>query len=180
MNRPVALLLAALPWLAGCPIPQPLAEVSKTAGTVTPPRILVEAASAAGVVGTADGVVPYDTACPGGPQFTIGATVIDDNTEEVATARWFVDYDPAGGSAASPVLTEDLSPPSVQPLNRRPVAPYVFKPVPFGAGPHLVELVVSNGFGPISASPPYRAPAPNYEVQVFRWIFVEKTGGRCD
>ena len=190
MNRPAALLLAALPWLAGCPIPQPLAEVSKTAGgTVTPPRIVVEAA-AAGTVGTLDGVVPYDPTCTGPPppKFTVRVAVIDDNTEEVASFRWFEDYQQTG-STANPLYvgTESLPPPTVQPLNRRPVPDLSYWPSAgispaTGTTSHLLELVVSNGFAPVTnppATPINRAPAPGYEVQVFRWLFVPGAGAPC-
>jgi hypothetical protein len=178
------LLLGALPLLGGCPIPQPLAEVSKPgSGTVTPPRIVVEAA-ALGTIGTLDGVVPYDPACPGGARFTVAASVIDDFTDEVANFRWFVDYDRGGANIFFiPVGTDVLPPPTLQPLNRRTIPPLSFRPSDIGAAPHLLELVVSNGFGSLGTSPVNRAPAPGYEVQVFRWLFVElpqASGGRCN
>lgn len=185
MRHPVAPLLAALALLAGCPIPQPLAEVSKTAGgTVTPPRIVVEAA-AAGTVGTLDGVVPYDPACTGTPHFTVRVAVIDENTEEVASFRWFEDYQQTGPTA-NPIYvgTESLPPPTVQPLNRRPVPDLSYWPSPgtspaTGTPSHLLELVVSNGFGPLTDPPVNRAPASGYEVQVFRWLFVPAAGAPC-
>jgi len=178
-------LLAALPLVAGCPIPQPLAEVSKTgAGTYTPPRITVEAA-AAGSIGTLDGVVPYDPACTGSPRFVVRVAVIDDNTDEIANFRWFEDYLPTGATR-NPLLvgTDALPPPTTQPLSRRQVPDLAYWPSAgtspaTGSTSHLLELVVSNGFGPLTDPPPNRAPAPGYEVQIFRWLFVPVTGTPC-
>jgi hypothetical protein len=179
VRRAGFLLAAALPLLPGCPIPQPLAEVSKTgSGTVTPPRIVVEA-TPAGVIGTLLGVVPYDPACPGTPRFTVRAAVIDDNTDEVANFRWFEDYD-VNLPTVNPLLvgTDQLPPPAAQPLNRREVPDLPYWPAA-GGGFHLLELVVSNGFGPLANPPRNRAPAEGYEVQVFRWVFKAVSGTPC-
>jgi hypothetical protein len=70
--------------------------------------------------------------------------------------------------------------------SRRPLADFRFFPSRFPAGPpHVVEVVVSNGFFPIGQDPPgalqpNRTPQSGYETQVFRWTVVYEPGGPCE
>jgi hypothetical protein len=45
----------------------------------------------------------------------------------------------------------------------------------------VVELVVSNGFEPAdgTGTRPNRTTKPNFETQVFRWVFHYSAGGTC-
>jgi hypothetical protein len=184
VTRRVSLLaaVAAVPLaLAACPLPQPLAEVSRIdGGTVTPPRIVV------------DSVVPAETvirmgttACtPGGPHFALGASVDDPQTDDVVEARWFVDY-----SAAVPATTGVQKLDFPQSANTgdpvRALAPYDFTPGPFDPSTpmHVVEVVVSNNFRPLNDATsllPNRSPQDGFETQVFRWVFVyDASSSRC-
>jgi hypothetical protein len=155
---------------AGCPLPQPLAEVNRIdGGTVTPPRVVVETARPADT----RLLVPL-AGCPG---VQLSASVDDVDTVELVEARWFVDYDPA---TAFGIADNDL-PQALPPETRRPVRPFTFDVPPFDpATPlHVVELVVSNGFAPGTAPPRNRAPLPGFEIQVFRWAFGYAATGRC-
>ena len=185
MRRIALLAAAALPLLGGCPIPQPLAEVSKTGTTFTPPRIFVDVTAT--TLAPLDTVVPYETdtaTCV--PEFQIKATVIDDNTDEIVGARWFVDY--ATAPASPWIRGVDLSPdadeiPPPTPAGTvRTVPTLTFRPTEHAGNVHVVELVVSNGFATGPGQPlPNRSPAPQYEVQMYRWMFVGQAGsGRCN
>ena len=86
--RRANLALAALAFgLAACPIPQPLPDYP--AGTVTPPRILMDADA---IVPTTDGnpiiFVPADCPTTAVPEYTLGTSVSDTNTIESIEARW--------------------------------------------------------------------------------------------
>ena len=193
MNRALAGGSAALLLLAACPLPQPLPEYP--AGTVTPPRILM------------DGIAFPDTTnlvpsqCTGSPpDYPLTAQLVDPNTSESITARWFVDYDRQNSARCTPVTQEVIpGPGDEQPGDptRRSVHTYQFRPYDFPAvitgtdslSPgtvHVVELVVSNNFDPTNddsslctpgtAVFPFRTPASsggvNFETQTYRWVFV--------
>ncbi len=177
----VAVVLGALA-LGGCPLPQPLASVShQDGGTVTPPRVLAESAQ------PADTVVWVKKDCQQQPQFTIQASIVDENVDEQVEARWFLDYSPdASGSYG--MLRDDTI---AQPLDTAPApTTRALQPltITFRQGDpaplHVLELVVSNGFYPSGQEPsgalPNRTAQPGYEAQVFRWTFAYAgTGGIC-
>jgi hypothetical protein len=159
----------------GCPLPQPLAEVARTdGGVVSPPRIVTESAA------PADTVVLVTRSCASAV-FSLGAQVEDLNTAEAVEARWFVDYRP--DAAANPLIQQ--VPAADDPTNPiRVVQPYAFDALLAGttAPLHVVELLVSNGFQPISTTnpPQNRAALPGYETSIYRWVFeYVDTGGRC-
>lgn len=180
--RTAWLWLAALPLLAGCPIAQPLVEISKT--RVPPPRIINDA-----TLTPAGTFTPYDPTCPTAQSFPVAAVLGDDNTEDVDDYRWFADYRPDLQSRYLPLDQGTLGPPAAPPLDRRPVPAFTFRPADFDAGTpatHVLELVVSNGFVPGDQTAqealalPYRTPDPLHEVQAFRWVFVPVPGsGGC-
>lgn len=180
--RTAWLWLAALPLLAGCPIPQPLVEISKT--KVPPPRIINDA-----TLTPAGTTQVYDPTCPVAKSFSVAAVLGDDNTEDVDDYRWFADYQPTVQSRYLPLAEGTLGPPTAAPLDRRPVPAFAFRPADFDAGTpatHVLELVVSNGFMPGDQAQqemlalPYRTPDSLHEVQAFRWVFVPVAGsGGC-
>ncbi len=190
MRIPAAALGAAL-LLSGCPLPQPLPEYSK--GTVTPPRIVMDG------IALQDTVVEVPAGCTGAkPSSTLAAQLIDNNTTEAVTARWFVDYDPQNTSRCLPVLQSVITAPATGDLTLRQVPEFLFVPYdhatmfgnPDPTAPgvlHVVELVVSNNFDPAADDPglcmqgsavarPYRTPASQaggvqFETQTYRWVF---------
>lgn len=179
--RTARLWLLALPLLAGCPIPQPLVEISKT--RVPPPRIINDSTLA-----PAGTFVSYDPTCPTAKSFAVSAVLGDDNIEDVDDYRWFVDYDPALQSRYLPLVQGTLGPPAAPPLDRRPVPAFDFRPADFDSGTpatHVLELVVSNGFVPGDQGAPgiplpYRTPDALHEVQAYRWVFIPVPGlGGC-
>jgi hypothetical protein len=180
-------LLASVPAvalvLAACPIPQPLAEVARSAdgGSVSTPIILPDTAQ------PADTVVLVKPDCPGaGAQFTLSATVEDLDTTESVEARWFVDW-----QADSPGLLEDDTVPASSDSSdpSRLLVPVPFSPYTYGKPPdnamHVVEVVISNSFRPTSdtTQPFQRAAFPPFVTQSYRWVFqyVDPTDarGRC-
>ncbi len=197
MSRTTLLALATATALVGCPLPQPLPEYAATANT--PPRIVVDGAT------NPLTVIPVPVGCPldNPPIFSLEAQIRDTNPNlEAIQARWFVNYDPA-----DPVLSAPLNPETVGPApydsTLRPIAPFVFQPYRFASvglgsgsqqtpgGVHLVELVVSNGFRTDASGYtwkpgdpiPNRSPAPSFEVQVYRWVFMNVApppSGSCD
>jgi hypothetical protein len=185
----LALLLGLL--LAGCPLPQAVPSYPTT-GKIAPPRIQADAAS------PAETIIDVSPSCPGGdPAFTLAASLVDENTLEAVEARWFVDYQPS--SQARRTIyggPEIINAPSDGITTVRSIAPFTFHPSgfdpsePAGAdqafrdagGLHVVELVVSNGFEPVSntgVALPNRTPQHNFETQVFRWAFHYAPGGLC-
>jgi hypothetical protein len=179
------LLIAALGPLAGCPLPQPVAEYPAT-GTIAPPRIKIADVS------PIDTFVLVDPDACTDPVFTLSAKLVDDNTVEAVDARWFLDYDPADLLRQRPIEEEQIPPPDAGAIDprERDVEPYLFQayvlsPAPVAGDVHVIELVVSNGFAPEPTPPPppgwrpYRMPATNFETQVFRWVFRYVPGGAC-
>lgn len=195
MNRALVAGAALLVLLAGCPLPQPLPDYP--AGTVTPPRIvmdpLVQPQSATRVPAGCTGTAPI---------YALEAQLVDNNTSETVTARWFVDYDRQNSAHCAPVVPEEvITGPGdqAQDPTLRSVAPYYFAPYDHDAvlggtdrtGPgvvHVIELVVSNQFdaaaddvslcssGATGDVYPFRAPASengvHFETQIYRWVFV--------
>jgi hypothetical protein len=172
----------ALPWallacaLAGCPLPQPLPAVEGNI-SVTPPRILTES------VRPSEVVVRVGSDCPEDAFIPFGAILDDPDLEDIVEARWFVDY----ATGAAGVQQNDF--PAASPDGtdtRRALADFRFFPGRYlAAVPHVVEVVVSNGFyaigqDPIGAAQPNRTPQPSYETQLFRWLVVYEAGGRCE
>lgn len=171
----VVVWLALGTSLAACPLPQPVPAVEGDI-SVTPPRILTES------VRPADGTVRVGTECPAESFVPFGGTIDDPDLEDAVEARWFVDYT----AAAAGVQQNDFPAASTDGTDsRRPLADFRFFPSRYAAAPHVVEVVVSNGFFPIGQDPPgalqpNRTPQSGYETQVFRWVVVYEPGGRCE
>ncbi len=194
MNRAIVLAAFLPVLLAGCPLPQPLPDYP--AGTVTPPRILMDPLT------LAQSMIQVPAGCGTAPSYPLAAKLIDDNTSETVTARWFVDYDHQNSERCAPAKPEDvITGPGDQASNptRRDVPPYRFAPYDHDpvlggtirSGPgvvHVVELVVSNRFDASADDValctgdvpddlfPYRMPAvdggTHFETQIYRWVFV--------
>jgi hypothetical protein len=186
--------LAGALALAGCPIPQAVPDYP--AGTITPPRILVD-----GVDGNEEAVhfVPASCTTPE-PVFPLSARVLDTDTIETIEARWFVNYDARFLLNYRPMDTA-LVPPDPDPnVLVRQIPQFVFQPYQHppapgtgsGSGPtypepglvRVVDLVVSNGFDPQAETTvyplPFRTPLPGFETQVHRWVFFSVTpAGTC-
>ncbi len=189
LGTALAVSAAAAAALAACPLPQPLPGVAQPTdgGTVAAPRI--ETAS----VRPSDTVIFYEpSACPtpdggtGGAQFALHARILDDDTEDIFEARWFVDYSATAQSRYTMVQRDASNPPTDPNQDWRDIPDFSFAPAgwptPPGelpSGAHVVELVISNGFADLAASPPNRAVLPGYESQIFRWLFFPKAGGSC-
>jgi hypothetical protein len=193
--RRLALLLAAL-GLAGCPLPQPLPDYP--AGTVTPPRILVDPLVTPPATDGGNPVIFVPAGCitTTAPSFTLSAKVNDPITIETIESRWFVNYDARSTRNQIPVQTDPI-PPNADTTNLiRDVPAFTFLPYDFAPPPgafqptpglppfeypypsilRVVELVVSNGFDPnpvtTTADLPNRKPLSGFETQVFRWVFL--------
>jgi len=190
-RRPVPWpMLGLLALQVGCPLPQPLAEVAP-GQPITPPRIVVEDVRRQLIVTPIDTLLRVPVGCAVDPTFDLKASLIDPNTTELVVARWFVNYDPASPAdafyrqenqiAAPPASASDLT------LRETPVftfVPYLWPPEAgtgdgTGDSPgalHVVDLVVSNGFDAnpdqSSLARPNRTPALDYEVQLYRWVFL--------
>jgi hypothetical protein len=194
VNRALAAGVALLLLLAGCPLPQPLP--SYPAGTVTPPRILMDALS------EPQSVIQVPSGCSNAPSRDLQAELVDANTSETVTVRWFVDYDRESNARCVTAVPEEvLTGPGDQASNptHRQVSPYHFVPYDHDAvlgGPdktapgvvHVVELVVSNRFDSNDDQValctkdvpedvfPFRMPATqgsvHFETQTYRWVFV--------
>jgi hypothetical protein len=177
-------LLAAL--LAGCPIPQPLPDYP--AGTITPPRIVVDDLLGDGAVT----LVPAGCPSNASPSYPLSASIVDTNTIESVAVRWFVNYD----FRAAPwcqIQHDSVILPNGDITNlTRAVPGWTFEPYvhppPYGTPPlsgppysdagvvRIVELVASNGFDPglldTTAPGANRAPKPGFETQYHRWVFL--------
>jgi hypothetical protein len=180
-RSPVAFAALAASALWGCPLPQAVPAVGRNGQVLVPaPRIVYELLSPQSTV------VDVAKTCPAAPQFTLSASVSDENTIEAVEARWFVDYDAMSASGIQAFSFPEPDP--ADPSNpRRAVDPFIFAPVDWegpGYALHVVELVVSNGFrvlGEPGLRLPNRTPQDGYETQVFRWVFryVDPPGGLC-
>ncbi len=192
MRIPVAALAAAV-VLAGCPLPQPLPDYP--AGTITPPRILA-ASTTSGV----ESIVPVPAGCTGtAPTYDLDARIFYQDSVTVE-ARWFVDYRadvPPRYAIHNPIREVPADPDTL--VLERQVPRFTFQPYGFPVPPelgslagakdpgvvHVVELVVSNGFDPSPTAPqPNRSPAvtdgaARFEIQTYRWVFVNVTGLDC-
>lgn len=178
-------LLLAVPaiglTLAACPIPQPLAEVARSAdgGAVSTPIILPDSAQ------PGDSVVLVRNDCGPSAQFALSATVEDLDTDESVEARWFLDWRPD----APGLVADDPVPASGDPSNaQRLIAPFVFRPFALARPTpslDIVDVVVSNGFLPLGdpTQPFQRAAAPPFVTQTHRWVFQyvdpAAPGARC-
>ncbi len=178
----LAVLGAAVAAAAACPLPQPIPGVTRIdGGTITPPRIAVSSAQPSGTI------IYYDPAfcgVKGTPGFTLGASVVDQNTDEVIDVRWFLDYDQTQATVYPWGPEQQLPAPNDPEQFTRAVTPRTFNPElePFivnPSPPHVVELVVTNG-GFTDTPLPNRSPSGGYEVEIFRWVFAPRTGsGVC-
>jgi hypothetical protein len=188
VNR-TAVTLAIAAALVGCPLPQPLPEYST--GAVTPPRIVVDNSDPEAQIKYPGTVVPVPAICATPPVFTLDAQIRDSNTIESIEARWFVNYDPLDVVTAHWEDYEKVGPVPSDPT-LRDITPWEFRPYSYhhdrftpGSGDvegalHIVELVVSNAFYtgageslPAVGEPlPFRSPANDFEVQVYRWVFL--------
>jgi hypothetical protein len=190
VTRRSAVAGLALLALAGCPIPQPLPEYPP-GQPITPPRIVVD--DTVHVISPSDTVVRVPASCPSAPVFSLQAMLRHDRTDEAVSARWFVNYDPTSqqrsaylpNSGEIPPPGANATDPTLRTVPAFSFRPYDFPPVAAtGAASssvgavNVVELVLSNGFDPAYDKPPpevplpYRKPLLNYEVQVYRWVFV--------
>jgi hypothetical protein len=192
-----ALAVVAPLTLVGCPIPQPL-PTYPPGQPVTPPRIVVD--DTVHVISPPDTIVRVAAGCPdtAKPMFPLNAILRHELTNEAVSSRWFVDYDPTSQDRSRFVFSSEIPAPGTSTTadpTLRTVPTFTFSPYDFaavtgtgsGADPrtpgalHVVELVVSNGFDPAADVPPpaaalpYRTPLLNFEVQVFRWVFVTTT-----
>jgi hypothetical protein len=156
VNRALAAAAASLALLTGCPLPQPLADYPK--GTVTPPRILMDG------IAYPDPVVEVPGGCGGAaPGYDLTGTLVDSNTSESVTVRWFVDYQRQNSARCAPVVPQTvITGPADSAANptHRFVPAYHFVPydhqavlgtvaTPDAVGAvHVVEMVVSNSFDP--------------------------------
>jgi hypothetical protein len=185
-SRAVATLVGAVSLLvlAGCPLPQALPEYS--AGSITPPRIVVDE-----LLGD-DGVVFVPEGCPTAPSYVLSAHVVDTNTIEAIEARWFVNYDFRETRYNVAWQPRTIQPNADTTNLTRAIPPFTFEPyqhpppfgVPYSGGTrydadgilHVVELVVSNGFDPAFdntiAPRANRSPKPGFETQFHRWVFL--------
>ena len=168
----LAALASALAAAAACPLPQPLPGVTRIdGGTITPPRIAVASAL------PSDTILYYDPAVclvPGAAPFTLSASVVDQNTDEVVDVRWFVDYVAPYGT--SPWQSELIAAPTEPDQFVRALESRTFNPARDTPDPnalHVVEVVVTNG-GFVNEPLPNRSAAPGYEVEIFRWVFQPK------
>jgi hypothetical protein len=185
LRRALLLAAAALPLglaLTACPIPQPLAEVARSAdgGTVSTPIILPDTAQ------PGDTIVLVKNDCGPGAQFTLSATIEDLDTTESVEARWFLNWRP---DTPNLVADQDSVPASDDPSNpQRLLAPFVFQPLALQRPAptiDVVDVVVSNNVLPIEnlTQPWQRAAGAPFVTQFYRWVFQyvdpATPGARC-
>jgi hypothetical protein len=203
MRRAPLIAAALAAGLTGCPIPQPLPDYP--AGTVTPPRILMDAVD---LVPSTDGnpIIFVPAGCQTTiPPYTLATSVSDPTTFEAIEARWFVNYDPQNQERRNPIQTDTIQPNADTTNLIRAVPPFPFNPYDFGPSPgasqlppvpkpgsvnsnwwsqdgilRVVELVVSNGFDPaLTADLPNKKPRPGFATQTYRWVFLSTTSVPC-
>ena len=175
MRRDTVALAGAL-LLAGCPIPQAVPELE---GAVAPPRIVM--ANSTTQIAYPATVIPVASGCAAHPTFDLSTELRDSVTDESIQARWFVNYDLANGFSQTPqhqqtISVVDSNDPTLRRTDTWTFDPYAYPSYTGGVGSadgalHVVELVVSNGFsggGPL----PNRSPAAGFEVQLYRWVFL--------
>jgi hypothetical protein len=95
--RRAAIAAALAVGLAGCPIPQPLPDYP--AGTVTPPRILMDKIVTAtdwnpNLSTDGNPIIFVPANCTTAQVYRLSAYVNDPITFETVDSRWFVNYDP--------------------------------------------------------------------------------------
>jgi hypothetical protein len=183
--------LAAAILLAGCPLPQPLPDYPP--GTITPPRIVVD--DSVSRIASPETLVRVPANCPSPQRIVLTAQIRDANTIERIEVRWFVNYDRASSARYTWEQRDDIT--ETDPLDPtlRHVPQYVFFPYdhdPIAGAPgaaaggvRIVELVTSNGFfarepyDPLTSQEPVpnRSPATDFEVQVYRWVFLNVAEG---
>jgi hypothetical protein len=179
--RALALLAGAV-LLAGCPIPQAVPDYPP--GSITPPRIVMTSSQ----ITLPDTIIQVPIPCSlPGPEYELTATLRDSNTIESVVARWFVNYEPANLPTVTwqqqdTISIVDPADPTLRAVPTFPFRPYGYPK--FNGGPgsgaddgalHVVELVVSNGFDP-DGVPTNRSPQPGFEVQLYRWVFLNGPG----
>jgi hypothetical protein len=189
VNRHPIAAAALLLLLAACPLPQTLPDYAK--GTVTPPRIVMDGMTYSETIIQVPAACAATATAPSGPTYPLDATLIDNDTSEKVTARWFVDYQATSSARCFYAQQSVIAAPS-DTSTERAVPTFTFVPYDFAptlgdhssydeAGIiHVVELVVSNQFDTASdtasATLPYRTPAyvdgVQFETQTFRWVFV--------
>jgi hypothetical protein len=203
--RHAALIAAALAvGLGGCPIPQPVPDYP--AGTVTPPRILMDAVD---LEPSTDGnpIIFVPAGCPTTaiPSYSLATSVSDPTTFEAIEARWFVNYDPGSTPNYTIQQTNTIQPNADTTNLIRLVPAFVFKPYDYPPSPtvaqgvspvpkpgststwysqgdilRVVELVVSNGFEPATTVDlPNKKPRPGFATQTYRWVFLSTTSVSC-
>lgn len=185
----LSILFGLVALATGCPLPQPLVDVSASS-PISPPRIIVD--DLTHLVQPQGTLVRVPVGCPTPQSFNMQANLRDLNTTEVDTARWFVNYDPTNQDTIRYVEDDIGAPPtSAVDITLRQTAVYLFTPAEWPPEPgtgdgvnsdspgalHVVELVVSNGFDPAAttypaSSLPNREPLAGFEVQEFRWVFL--------
>jgi hypothetical protein len=184
--------LGAAGALVGCPLPQPLPDYPE-GQPITPPRIVVN--DGARQIALPATVVRVPVGCATPPVYDVSAALRDANTLETFEARWFVNYEPTNQTTANPLRRDSIAAPATDatdPTLRATPAfsfrPYDHAPMagtgggdPRTAGAmHVLELVVSNGFDTsadtVTSNPlppmPYRTPSAQFEIQLYRWVFV--------
>lgn len=178
--------------LVGCPLPQPIPDYPT--GTVTPPRILVATATRPD-----ESFIPVPANCATDVYLDLDGRIFYQESVTVE-ARWFVDYKKDVPSRYAIQNSVREVPANPDPLVlERSVPSFRFHPYGYpppselGLGPdpqapgvlHVVELVVSNGFDPSPDAPePNRSPASingaaRFEIQTYRWVFVNVGGLLC-
>ncbi len=178
-----ALALAGALLLAGCPIPQAVPDYP--AGTITPPRILMDEISGAG-----QRIIYVPADCAGAhPTYPLSAKLVDVNTLELVRVRWFVNYDANIPARSMWAHQDDIQGSTdTQAPTQRIVPTWTFDAYggygtatdpQYGVASangalQIVDLVVSNSFDDGATALPNRTPTAGFETQAYRWIFVTK------
>ena len=180
-------VVGAAALVGACPLPQPLPGVGTVdAGVIAAPPFVETSTAVPTLPATAYGP---PSACGGGADFVVSASVVDYNTTEQDEVRWFLDYDPTTQVGINLFYGPELLPaPSNATVIVRVPSPVHFRPSDYDTAvprSHVLEMAVSNGFQPVTTEPsldggmPNVEPAPGYGVQVFRWTFNPQADGGC-